>query len=126
MHNLLYEDETYQIIGTCLEVYNKLGPGFLEDVYQEALEIIFKERGICYLREQNIKIQFKSHFLEKTYRADFICFEHIIIELKALSTLTGEYEAQLINYLKAIPYKIGLLVNFGSNSLQHKRLIYNI
>ena len=126
MNELLYKDETYQIIGACLDVYNELGSGFLEEVYQEALEIVFKERKIRYLREQQIKIQFKTHILKKTYRADFICFDHIIVELKALATLTGGHESQLINYLKATQYEIGLLVNFGSSSLQHKRLIYNV
>ena len=116
MSELLYKDETYQIIGACLEVYNELGSGFLEEVYQEALEIVFKERGISYSREQQIKVQFKSHFLKKTYRADFICFDHIMVELKALSTLTGTHEAQLINYLKATRLEIGLLINFGSSS----------
>lgn len=120
---LLFRDETYQIIGACYEVHKQLGNGFLEAVYNEALTIEFKERKIPYEREKTIKIQYKNVSLDKRYVADLICFGKIIVELKALTTLTSQHEAQLINYLKATGLKVGLLINFGERSLKYKRLV---
>ena len=121
--NLLYKDEAYQVIGACMEVHRELGCGFLEAVYQEALEIEFQARNIPYIREKILRIQYKDKILKKEYSADFICFDTIIVELKALDTLEGNHEAQVINYLKASGCILGLLINFGQESLKTKRLV---
>ena len=126
MSEFLYKEQTYAIIGACMEVHRELGSGFLEEVYQEALAIIFDEQNISYEHEVELKVHFKDYVLHKTYRSDFICYGDIIVELKALSSLTGDHEAQLINYLKATDHEVGLLVNFGARSLEYKRLIYNV
>ena len=119
----LYESETYAIIGCAMEVHRHLGCGFLEAVYQEALEIEFQNRAIPFCREKVLEIQYKGSPLQKKYVADFVCFDKIIIELKALSSFTSEHYAQVLNYLKATGYRLGLLINFGTTSLGHKRII---
>jgi len=123
MDNLIYKEESYKIIGACMEVHKLLGAGFLEAVYQEALEIEFNNQGIPYEREKELKIYFKGIELRKRYNADFVCYEKIIVEVKALSQLVSDHKAQLLNYLKATGYKLGLLVNFGEKSLRYKRLV---
>ena len=120
---LINENETYNIIGACFEVHKQLGNGFLEAVYQEALEIELSLRNIPFTREKQLKIKYKGKELKKYYTADFVCYDNIILELKALSELTNTNEAQVLNYLKTTNYKVGLLINFGTKSLQHKRLI---
>ncbi|MDR2231552.1 MAG: GxxExxY protein [Tannerella sp.] len=120
---LLYKNEVYQIIGAAMEVHRILGCGFLEGVYQEALEIEFQLRKIPYKREARIEIFYKEQLLKKYYEADFICYEHIIIELKALSDFNSEHESQILNYLKATKEKVGLLINYGKESLEYKRMI---
>ncbi len=104
-------------------VHKTLGCGFLEPVYQEALSIEFKRQNIPYEKEKILTIFYKGIELEKKYIADFVCFGKIIVELKALSSLTSEHEAQILNYLKATGLKLGLLVNFGEKSLKYKRMI---
>lgn len=116
------KDETYAIIGAAMEVHKILGNGFLENVYQEALEIELKNRNIPFKREEKINIQYKEQLLKKHYVADFICYENVVIELKALSEIISDHEAQLLNYLKATGINIGLLINFGEKSLKYKRL----
>lgn len=124
MSELLYKNESYQIIGLCMEVYNNLGFGFLESVYQEALEQEFITNNIPFDREHSISIRYKSITLDQTYCADFVCFHKIIVELKAVKTLSPEHQAQTINYLKATETELGLLVNFGNpNKLEHLRLV---
>ncbi|RMG89257.1 MAG: GxxExxY protein [Chloroflexi bacterium] len=119
----LYQDETYRIIGCAMEVHRHLGCGFLEAVYQEALEIEFQKQGIPYCREKQLTIQYKGIPLQKTYIADFVCYDKIIVELKALTSLSSEHIAQVLNYLKATGYRLGLLINFGALSLEYKRII---
>ncbi len=119
------DERTYKIIGAAIEVHKELGHGFLEAVYQEALGIEFKDRGIPCKVQPIVDIIYKSKPLEKKYQPDFICFDEIIVELKALEQLSGIEEAQIINYLKATGLKVGLLINFGSNSLAYKRLVYD-
>ena len=119
---LLYEENTDQIIAACLAVHKELGNGFLEAVYQDALEIEFRERGIPYRREAQIQILYKGHKLDKEYYADFICFDQIIVELKCVSRLVNANKAQVINYLHGTKLKVGLLVNFGEASLKWERL----
>jgi len=117
------KDETYVIIGAAMEVHKILGCGFLEAVYHEAFEIELNEKSIPYLREQPLNINYKGYKLSKQYFPDFICFDSVIIEFKALSQLTNDHEAQVLNYLKATGKKVGLLINFGERSLKYKRLI---
>jgi len=120
---LIYEEESYQIIGAAQEVHEILGAGFLEAVYQEALAIEFENRNISYEPEKELRIKFKDRYLNKKYSADFVCFDKIVVELKALSTLTSDHTAQVINYLKAAEFKLGLLINFGEQSIKVKRLV---
>jgi len=123
MVNLIYKEECYKIIGACMEVHKTLGCGFLEGVYQEAVGIQIKLDSIPFEREKELKIQYKGHELKKQYVADYICFDKIILELKALSMLTTDHEAQVLNYLKVTGYKLGILVNFGAFKLEYKRLV---
>ncbi|HXV98307.1 MAG TPA: GxxExxY protein [Anaerolineae bacterium] len=104
-------------------VHRELGHGFLEDVYHEALMIEFEIQRIPFLHEVELPIFYKEHHLKKIYRADFICFDNIIVELKALPQITGKEKAQVINYLKATRFERGLLFNFGTESLQYERLL---
>jgi GxxExxY protein len=122
---LIYADETYSIIGCAFEVYNQLGTGFLEPVYQEALEIELNSRSIPFVSQVKLPIKYKEQILKKEYISDLICYDSIIVELKAISRLSSIEDAQLINYLKATGYKLGLLINFGHpGKLDWKRLIY--
>ena len=119
------DSKTYNIIGAAMEVHKELGCGFLEGVYQEALEREFTSQGIPFKSQPVIKISYKGKPLNKTYQPDFICYDEVIIEIKAITNLSGIEEAQIINYLKATNKSIGLLLNFGSKSLEHKRFIYD-
>ncbi|MEP6603912.1 MAG: GxxExxY protein [Spartobacteria bacterium] len=118
------DPETSAIIGAAMEVHRELGRGFLELVYQTALALEFQERGIPYQAEVPLPIRYKNKLLTCAYRADFVCFESVVVETKAISTLTGADEAQLINELKATGMQRGLLLNLGSASLEHKRLVF--
>jgi len=125
MTDLLYKDEVYAIVGAAMDVYNDLGPGFLENVYQEAMELEVGERGIPAKAPQEIRIKYKGKLLKKFYIADLVCYDKIIVELKAMDRLTLKEEGQLINYLKATGMKVGVLINFGHYpSLEWKRLVY--
>ena len=106
-----------------MTVHRELGHGFLEAIYQEALEVEMKSMGIRFDREMEIKVLYKGVALNKLYKADFICYDKIIVELKALSCLTNEHVAQLMNYMKASGLRVGLLVNFGSPSLEHHKYV---
>jgi GxxExxY protein len=123
MVDLIYKEEVYAIIGAAMEVHKELGCGFLEAVYQEALSLELEEQKIPFEQEKEIEIYYKDLLLNKKYRADFVCYDKIIIEIKALSALTAEHESQLLNYLKASETKVGLLINFGTKSLQYKRMV---
>ncbi len=117
------DPETYAIIGAAMEVHRQLGCGFLEAVYQEALAIEFELRGIPYRPQVELPLAYKSRRLKTFYRADFVCFESIIVELKALDGLSGADRAQIINYLKATGFKRGLLFNFGAPRLEYERFV---
>ena len=120
------DERTYKIIGAAMEVHKVLGCGFLENVYQEALGREFDTQEVPFRSQPVVKIFYKDSPLDKVYQPDFLCYEEVIVEIKALAKLTGIEEAQLINYLKATGLKIGLLLNFGGKSLEYKRLIYEL
>jgi len=117
------DPKTYAIIGAAMEVHRELGHGFLEAVYQEALAIELAARGIPFQREVELPIRYKGQLLRPKYRADFACYESVMVETKAIAQLTGADQGQLINELKATGIEIGLLVNFGAPSLEYRRVV---
>lgn len=117
------DPETYAIIGAAMEVHNVLGSGFLEGVYQDALERELTDRRIPFVREQQIPVLYKGKPLSTPYRADFVCYGSLIVELKAIKKLTEIEEAQVLHYLKATGYKRALLLNFATPQLELKRFI---
>lgn len=121
---IIYKEEAYKIMGAAFKVYNSLGHGFLEAVYQEALELEFQKQGVPYEREKELKIYYDGIELKQTYKADFVCFGKIIVELKAVSALDDAHRSQVYNYLHATGYKLGLLLNFGSSDeLEYQRIV---
>ena len=118
---VINDPRTYAIIGAAMEVHRQLGCGFLEGVYQEAFAIELTMRDIPYQREVDLPVFYKNRKLNISYRADFICYEAVIVELKALSKLGTVDEAQVINYLKSTGFPVGTLLNFGSASLEYRR-----
>ncbi len=124
MTDLILKDEVFAIIGAAIEVHRELGPGFLEAVYQEALEIELASRKIPFESRKTLTIAYKGRPLKKEYEADLVCYGQIIVELKALDRLSGKEEAQILNYLKATGLRVGLLINFGSHGkLEWKRFV---
>ena len=123
MSELLYNKESWNIRGAALEVHKELGCGFLEKVYQDALEIEFKRMGIPYEREKHIVIKYKGETIDHEYYADFVCYGKIIVELKAVKELHDVHKAQVVNYLRATDMALGLLFNFGEKSLKTERLV---
>ena len=122
-YELLLKDEVYAIVGAAIEVSNELGSGFLEAVYQEALELEFRERKIPFAAQVPIQISYKGRTLAKEYIPDFVCYEQVIVEIKAIKQLTSVEEAQLLNYLKAAGKPVGVLLNFGTPKLTWKRMV---
>jgi len=121
---LFYKDESYAIQGAIFEVYREMGCGFLEAVYQECLEEEFKLQNIPFVAQRDLLIQYKGKLLRQIYKPDFICFDQIIVEIKAVSKLTDEHRAQVHNYLKATGLRLGLLVNFGHHpKLEYERIV---
>ena len=120
--NLLYKEESYKIIGAAMEVHRLLSCGFVEPVYQEALEKEFTLRIIPFEREKELDINYKGYTLSKTFRADFICYNKIILELKAVKEFTDEHYAQTYNYLRASGLDLGILINFGNASIEFQRV----
>ena len=119
------DPRTFALIGAAMEVHRVLGAGFLEAVYQEAFAKELSRREIPLRAEAELPVFYKGEKLSTTYRADFICFESVIVELKAVKQLTIIEEAQLLNYLKATGFRVGMLFNFGAPSLQHKRFVFS-
>jgi GxxExxY protein len=120
------DPSTFAIIGAAMAVHRTLGHGFLEAVYQEALEHEFMACAIPYERECPLPIRYRGHLLRTSYRVDFLCYNTILVELKALQKLSGTEEAQVINYLKASGLEKALLINFGASSLEYRRLIHSL
>ncbi len=118
-----FEEQTYQIIGACMKVHRNLGSGFLESVYQEALEKEFNLQQIYFQRQLKLKLIYDGQIMKKYFVADFVCYEKVLLEIKAASFLIKDAEAQVINYLKSTGLSVGLLVNFGQKSLIWKRFI---
>ena len=121
MGNLLYGDESFKIVGAALHVHTVLGCGFTEKVYQDALEIEFKKRGIPYEREKHLTIKYEGVTIDHDYYVDFLCYDKIIVELKSVVEVVPVFKAQVINYLKAGNFKLGYLFNFGETSLYKER-----
>ncbi len=119
---LAHKDETYQIIGAAMEVHKTLGCGFTEKVYQDALEKEFLLEGIPFVRETSMQILYKGEMLPSVFMPDFVCYDKIIVELKAVEELSGLHESQAINYAHVANIKVALLINFGAESLEYKRL----
>lgn len=125
MAELLYKDEVYAIAGAAIEVHRELGPGFLEAVYQEALELELQARNIPHEPQKQLRVSYKERLLEKYYVADFACYDCIMVEIKAEKQLTDIDEAQLLNQLKATKLRVGVLINFGSKGkLEWQRFVY--
>ena len=120
---IIFKEESYKIIGICMNIHSTLGNGFLEAVYCEVLEKEFVKNNIPYQREVKLDLFFNGEKLDKKYKADFICFDSIILEIKAVSFIHENFTKQTLNYLKATDKKLGLLINFGEKSLKYKRII---
>ena len=118
--DILYQTESYAIIGAAMEVQNELGMGFSELVYHEALNIELGLRGVPYESEKEIRVEYKGHLLERMYKADLVCYDDIIVELKMVDVLKSEHTAQLLNYLVATNKPLGILINFGAKPLAYK------
>ena len=123
MPEIIYKNESYAIVGACFEVYNGKGCSFLEPVYQECLAIEFEHQGIPAISKPLLTFSYRDRVLRQTYQPDFVCFEKVVLELKAVSTLADEHRAQLLNYLHATGFELGLLVNFGHYpKLEYERI----
>lgn len=123
MENITYKEESYQIVGKCMEIHNNLGAGFLEIVYKDALEWEFKKAKILYEREKEYSVNYKGIILPHKFYADFVVFDKIILEVKGVSGIADEFIAQALNYLKVSNNKLALIVNFGELRLNTKRII---
>lgn len=122
---LIYKQEVYAIVGAAIEVHKQLGKGFLEPVYQEALEIEAASRKLPFVAQPHVQIEYKGRLLQRGYVPDFIFYDKIVVEIKALNELTSHEEAQVLNYLKATGHKVGVLINFGSlGKLQWRRYAF--
>ncbi|MFH1197264.1 MAG: GxxExxY protein [bacterium] len=123
MDNLIYKDESFQIIGVCMEVFNIIGRGFLEIVYKDALEYEFKKKNISYEREKEFLIEYKDIILAHKFYADFTVWDKMILEIKCASGIADEHIKQTLNYLAVSKYKLGVIINFGEESLRYKRVV---
>lgn len=120
------DEQTYAIIGAAMAVHNELGCGFLEAIYQDALEVEFKKLGIPFEREPKLDVYYKGEKLNSFYRTDFLCYDEVIVETKALNRMSGTEEAQVINQLKASKLHKALLINFGMPKLDYKRMVLDL
>ena len=123
MVDLIYKEEVYNTVGVCMEVHRELGKGFSEIVYKDAIEYEFKQKQYFYEREEEFLVHYKTIILPHKYFADFVVFGKIIIEVKSCERIVQEHIGQTLNYLAASKLKVGLIVNFGKNSLEYKRIV---
>jgi len=123
MSKVIHKDKSYEIIGKCFEVHNNLGAGFLEIVYKDALEYEFKKAKIPYEREKEYTVNYKGVILPHKFYADFVVYDSIILEIKAVSAISEVFVAQAINYLKVSQNKLALIVNFGEPQVNSKRIV---
>ncbi len=124
MHqDLIYKEENYKIVGICMEIHRILGGGLSEIIYKDALEYEFRQRGIPFQREKEYPVQYKDIILPHKFYADFVVYDNIILEVKAVSVLIEQHVSQTLNYVKLTKGRLGILINFGTESLQHKRLV---
>lgn len=124
MNEFILGEETHALLGACFEVYKEKGCGFLEAVFQECLEMELADRGIPHVVQPRLKLSYKGRELKQSYQPDFLCFDKVLLEIKAVSALTAEHRAQVHNYLKATGHRVGLLVNFGHYPLvEHERIV---
>ena len=121
---MVTKEETGKIIGVCMDVFHELGSGFLEPVYQDAVEIAFRQAGIPFVREAQCPIYFRGVKINRNYEADFVCYGEVILEFKAVKCFAPEHKAQLINYLKATRIPLGYLINFHGERLTWERIVY--
>jgi GxxExxY protein len=127
MAKLIYPEESYTIMGACFNVYKEMGPGFLEAVYQECLQIEFEKKAIPFESQKELDLYYQGQQLQQKYKADFVCHKKIIIELKSLNNIANEHRAQIINYLKATKFQLGLLINFSHHpKLEYERFIFDL
>ena len=124
MADIIFKDESYKIIGLCMEMHNQLGMGFKEIIYKDALEIEFRTNTIPFERERQFKIEYKGIILPRRYPADFIVYDKIILEVKSSSHIVDNFVAQTINYLKASGLQLGIIANFGELSFKYKRIVF--
>lgn len=124
MEGIYFKDESYDIIGVCMEVHNNLGSGFSEVVYKDALEYEFRKANIYFERERAYEVYYKDIILPHKFYADFVVYGSIILEVKAVKAISPEHMAQAINYLKVSLNKLAIIVNFGELQLKHKRVVY--
>ena len=121
---IIYKDESYSIMSAVFEVYKEMGSGFLEAVYQECLELELSNKKIPFIAQPILRLRYKTKELEQTYKPDFICYNKIIIELKSVVSISKIHQAQVLNYLKATDYKLGLIINFGTHpKVEVKRIV---
>ena len=123
MSNILYKEESYKIIGACMEVHKQMGPGLLEILYKDALEIEFQLRGISYIREKRYDVKYKNYNLPHHYLADFVAYEKIVLEIKAQKNISNDDLKQTLNYIALANSPLGIILNFGNKSFEQKRLI---
>ena len=124
MSGIIYPDESYALMGACFHVYKAMGCGFLENVYQECLEIEFGVQGILFESYKEVKLKYRNRQLKQTYKPDFVCYDKIIVEIKAVSNLLDEHKAQVLNYLNASGLNLGILINFGHYpKLEYERFV---
>lgn len=124
MAEIIYREESYKIIGACFEVYKTKGCGFTEPIYQECLGLEFQSQGIPFVAQPKMELEYKGTKLEQFFRADFVCYDKIILELKALPKLTDACRSQVLNYLQGNRFRLGLLVNFGHHPrLEYERIV---
>ncbi len=123
MGHILLEKECYELVGLCMEVHRRLGPGFSEIIYKDALEIELQNHNIPYVREKRFKVNYKGVTLRHEYNADFVVYDSIILEAKAVSSIIDEFISIVINYLKASELRLGIIGNFGERSFKFKRIV---